>query len=82
MYERSTIAELTFTEYKGGMLFGGSAHVEVQALTRTGKTKMFTQPIKLEHGTEVEFICADSDQIKSNSWQIIQLEVGGASREC
>ena len=61
-YDRLNVAELTFTERKGGYIFG-KACVEVQAKKRggTGGGNLFKNPNQQPPDSILEFLCMKSD---------------------
>ena len=58
-YNRSNVAELTFTERQGGYVIG-KACVEVQAKKRGGR-KLFERPFQLSVDSTLEFLCEEGD---------------------
>ena len=58
-YNRSNVSELSFTERKGGYVYG-RACVEVQGKRRDGG-KLFVKPFELPVDSELEFLCVDGD---------------------
>lgn len=60
LYDRSMVAELSFTERKGGVVFGNPC-VEVQGVRRRDGGKMFATPFRLGVENTLEFLCVDSE---------------------
>ena len=59
-YDRLNVAELTFTERRGGYIFG-KACVEVQAKKRGGGGNLLKNPDQQPTDTILEFLCMKSD---------------------
>ena len=60
LYDRSMMAELTFTEKRGWVT---SPYVSVQAVRRGNGGKVFAKPFQLEVDSKLHFLCVDSDSV-------------------